>query len=94
LTFCREVAFKALDKGLLEVFGPYSITNNFSKYSQQVSNITSGYIYHYSFLMLLGVSLLFILTIFSVETISFELLFLQIFLFAVCLLNFKLPKRS
>ncbi|PTQ26269.1 hypothetical protein MARPO_3683s0001, partial [Marchantia polymorpha] len=39
LRFGNEVSFKALDKGAIEILGPYGI---------------SGFVYHYAFVMLLG----------------------------------------
>lgn len=89
LPFCREVTFKLLDKGLLEVFGPYALVNAFSYYSSRISSMTSGYIFHYSFLLVLGVSSLFILNLFIVETINFEFFFVECFFFLIFMLNFK-----
>jgi len=81
--------FKLIDKGLLEIFGPYAIVNAFSYYSLRVSSITSGYIFHYAFLLVLGVSFLFILNLFVLETINFEFFFVECFFFFLFLLNFE-----
>ena len=89
LPFCREVTFKLLDKGLLEVFGPYALVEAFSYYSIRISGLTSGYIFHYSFLIILGVSSLFILNLFILETLNFEFFFVECFFFLIFLLNFK-----
>lgn len=89
MPFCREVTFKLLDKGLLEVLGPYALVNAFSYYSTRISSMTSGYIFHYSFLLVLGVSSLFILNLFIVETINFEFFFVECFFFLIFILNFK-----
>mgnify|MGYP006200778597 CR=1 FL=1 len=87
--FCRETTFKLLDKGLLEVFGPYSILNVFSVFSKKVAAATSGYIFHYSFLIIFGVSLLLLLNFFVFESLAVELFFTQIFLSFTFLLNFS-----
>lgn len=89
MVFCRETAFKVLDKGLLEILGPYSLMSAFSEYSARVSNLTSGYIFHYSFLLLAGLGGLFFLNAFIIETVNFELLFLQFFFLVLFLLTFN-----
>ena len=38
------------------MFGPYGISNVISQGSQTVSRMQSGYLYHYAFVMLMGVS--------------------------------------
>ena len=38
------------------MFGPYGISNIVSQGSKTVSRLQSGYLYHYAFIMLLGVS--------------------------------------
>ena len=38
------------------MFGPYGISNVISQGSQTVSKMQSGYLYHYAFVMLMGVS--------------------------------------
>nr|YP_010041752.1 NADH dehydrogenase subunit 5 [Cyanophora sudae]QPB15039.1 NADH dehydrogenase subunit 5 [Cyanophora sudae] len=63
------ITFKLIDRGLLEMFGPVGIINKFSKFSQNLSNIQSGFVYHYLFIMLMGV-ILFILLIMG-QTQSF-----------------------
>jgi hypothetical protein len=89
LSFCREVTFKLLDKGLLETFGPFAITNSFSYYSKRVSTMSSGYIFHYAFLLILGVAYFFILNFFFIDSVNFELIFVQFAFFAIFFLNFR-----
>ena len=38
------------------MFGPYGISSVISQGSRTVSKLQSGYLYHYAFLMLIGVS--------------------------------------
>lgn len=89
MTFCRETTFKLLDKGLLEVLGPYSILIVFSGLSKRIASLTSGYIFHYSFLIIFGVSLLLLLNFFVFESVAFELFFIQLFFIFSFLLNFN-----
>jgi len=52
MKFSNEVTFKLIDKGVLEVFGPFAITKIFYTFAANVSKVTSGYIFHYSFIIL------------------------------------------
>ena len=58
LSFGYQVSFKTLDKGIIEILGPYGIAFTFQSLSQSIQKIQSGYIYHYAFTMLLGLTLL------------------------------------
>ena len=58
LSFGYQVSFKTLDKGMIEILGPYGIALTFQSLSQQMKKIQSGFIYHYAFTMLLGLTLL------------------------------------
>nr|YP_009675912.1 NADH dehydrogenase subunit 5 [Ptilidium ciliare]QDE12713.1 NADH dehydrogenase subunit 5 [Ptilidium ciliare]QIA60096.1 NADH dehydrogenase subunit 5 [Ptilidium ciliare var. pulcherrimum] len=70
LRFGYEVSFKALDKGAIEILGPYGISYTIRKMAQQISKIQSGFVYHYAFVMLLG-STIFISVIGLWDFISF-----------------------
>ena len=56
LSFGYSVTFKLLDKGIVEILGPYGIAYSFQKLSQQISKIQSGFVYHYAFSMLIGLT--------------------------------------
>jgi proton-translocating NADH-quinone oxidoreductase chain L len=58
LFFGYFVSFKGIDKGVVEVFGPYGIIIRFISLVKLFSKIQTGYIYHYAFVMLLGIILL------------------------------------
>lgn len=90
--FCREVSFKLLDKGLLETFGPYAIASNFNGWSIKLTAITSGYIFHYSFLIIFGLSLLLAANFFALDYVNLEFFFLQFCFVSIFVLNFKLSK--
>lgn len=47
-----------IDRGIIEVFGTYSISKLLYRFSKTISNLQSGYIYHYALMMLLGVIIL------------------------------------
>nr|QIA59928.1 NADH dehydrogenase subunit 5 [Fossombronia cristula] len=70
LRFGYEVSFKALDKGAIEILGPYGISYTIREMAQRISKIQSGFVYHYAFVMLLG-STIFISVIGLWDFISF-----------------------
>lgn len=92
--FCREVSFKLLDKGLLETFGPHAILINFVSWSAKIASITSGYLFHYSFIIIFGLSLILFVNFFAVDYINFEFLFLQFCLVCVFVLKFKVSSHN
>jgi proton-translocating NADH-quinone oxidoreductase chain L len=62
LNFGYIISFKTLDKGVFELLGPYGIGCTMKKITETVSNLQTGYLYHYAVLMLFG-SIFFILFI-------------------------------
>nr|YP_010437923.1 NADH dehydrogenase subunit 5 [Fragaria x ananassa]YP_010438049.1 NADH dehydrogenase subunit 5 [Fragaria pentaphylla]UTB64233.1 NADH dehydrogenase subunit 5 [Fragaria nilgerrensis]UTB64147.1 NADH dehydrogenase subunit 5 [Fragaria x ananassa]UTB64175.1 NADH dehydrogenase subunit 5 [Fragaria x ananassa]UTB64382.1 NADH dehydrogenase subunit 5 [Fragaria pentaphylla] len=57
LRFGYEVSFEALDKGAIEILGPYGISYTFRRLAERISQLQSGFVYHYAFAMLLGLTL-------------------------------------
>merc|ERR1711916_404486 len=57
LKFGYEISFKLLDRGFIEVIGPNGISRGILALSQRVSKLQTGLVYHYSFLMLIGLTL-------------------------------------
>jgi NADH:ubiquinone oxidoreductase subunit 5 (subunit L)/multisubunit Na+/H+ antiporter MnhA subunit len=62
LRFGYTTTYKALDKGLIEQFGPFGISNAVEKLVDNVKQLHSGYIYHAAFWMIsaLFIGLLFV----------------------------------
>jgi len=78
-----NVTYKMIDKGLIEMCGPYGLTTIFSFLSQRIILLQTGYIYHYSLLMLISTIFLINIIFFSIIYFfngSIILLFLFIFL--------------
>ena len=74
--------YKMIDKGLIEMCGPYGLTTIFAFLSQKIILLQTGYIYHYSLLML--ISLIFFINIlfFSIiYSFNFSLILLFLFIF-------------
>lgn len=59
LDFGYNVSFKTLDRGLIEVIGPYGLTNTISEFVKRFTRLQSGYVYHYAFIIL--ISLIFLI---------------------------------
>ena len=60
--------YKMVDKGLIEICGPYGLTTMFSFLSQRIILLQTGYIYHYSLLILIS-------TIFLINIIFFSIIY-------------------
>jgi proton-translocating NADH-quinone oxidoreductase chain L len=56
MNFGYEVSFKALDKGAIEILGPYGIARTARLSMRHMSSLQTGYIYHYAFVMLVGLT--------------------------------------
>ena len=57
LSFGYQISFKRLDKGTFEILGARGIASFFSKATREVSYLQSGFIYHYAFVMVIGLTL-------------------------------------
>jgi len=57
LDFGYNIGFKNLDRGIIEVIGPYGIVQIIYSLSKRLSNLQSGYVYHYGFIMFIGLTL-------------------------------------
>ena len=56
LQFGYHVSFKALDKGLFEHLGPLGVMRSVQALVSQASDFQSGFVYHYAFIMLVGLT--------------------------------------
>lgn len=76
--------YKIIDKGLIELCGPYGLINIFSYLSQNIILIQTGYIYHYSLLIFMGciflINIIFLSFIFSINYNIIFLLFIILFI--------------
>lgn len=70
-----NVSYKLLDQGLIEYVGPTGISRVVPEIAKVVNKISTGYIYHYAFLMILG--LLFFFFIIFVD-FNFLILFFDL----------------
>ena len=79
LNFGFNFSYKNIDRGIIEYFGPYGITNEISQASKKILNLQSGFLYHYTFSILLGVTLLIFALTFFLKLFSLNLFLLFIF---------------
>jgi NADH-ubiquinone oxidoreductase chain 5 len=94
LLFGYFISFKGIDKGIVEMFGPYGFATTFTTLSKRASNLQTGLIYHYAFVMLIGIlGILTVLTLWdNIQTyVFFDTRLLFIFLI---LLTFKMNLGS
>jgi proton-translocating NADH-quinone oxidoreductase chain L len=54
LKFGYEVSFRTLDKGAIEILGPTGIARSLQLFIKNFRQLQSGMIYHYAFIMLIG----------------------------------------
>nr|YP_004564252.1 NADH dehydrogenase subunit 5 [Phytophthora phaseoli]ADK76226.1 NADH dehydrogenase subunit 5 [Phytophthora phaseoli] len=81
-----NVTYKMIDKGLIEMCGPYGLTTIFSFLSQQIILLQTGYIYHYSLLMLISTIFLINIIFFSI-IYYFNIITILLFLFIFLLIK-------
>jgi len=70
LKFGYNVSFKTLDKGFIELLGPYGLTKSISLVTNKYLKLQSGYLYHYAFSMVFGlIFLVFVLCLTMIDYI-------------------------
>ena len=52
-TLSYNVTYKTVDRGIIEVFGPMGLSSIISKKALNLYKLQSGYLYHYTFLILI-----------------------------------------
>lgn len=56
--FGYSVSYKIVDRGIFEMLGPSGMSMAISKTSSNLNKLETGYLYHYTFLILIGSTLL------------------------------------
>jgi len=56
-----NVTYKVIDRNIIEVLGPLGISNSVYKISTMLQRLQTGFIYHYSFLILIFISIIILL---------------------------------
>lgn len=90
LNFGYNISFKGLDRGLIEVIGPYGIIQMVKRLSNKISTVQTGLIYNYILVMILGVSFLLFLYLIPIYfNIIVIFIYLYLFLFIIYITNNK-----
>ena len=77
-------SYKMIDKGLIEMFGPYGFVTIFSFLSQQFILLQTGYVYHYSLLILISTIFLISILFFSlILPFNFTIIFLLFLILSI-----------
>lgn len=56
MSFGYKTSFLTIDRGFIEMFGPYGLEKSVFNFSRFMSNLQTGFIYHYAFIMLIGLT--------------------------------------
>lgn len=82
MKFGYTVSFKNLDRGFIELLGPYGVSRTIKNWSAKIIKIQTGQVTHYTFFVISGLCLLLLL----IPIWSFLELFIDIRLFIFCFL--------
>jgi len=75
--FGYVVSYKAIDRGIFEILGPNGLSTILKSSASKANSLQSGYVYHYTFLILVGSTILLGgLQLFKILTIDNRLIFL------------------
>jgi NADH-ubiquinone oxidoreductase chain 5 len=61
LSFGYSSSYKAIDRGFIEMLGPFGLSYLINLKGRSLSNLQTGFVYHYAFVMLVGVTFILIL---------------------------------
>jgi NADH-ubiquinone oxidoreductase chain 5 len=56
--FGYTISYKIIDRGIFEILGPHGISIVLTKLSSTIHKLQTGYIYHYTFVFLIGITVL------------------------------------
>jgi len=56
--FGYSISYKFVDRGIFEILGPSGLTIFFSKLALNLHKMQSGYLYHFTFSILIGITVL------------------------------------
>nr|YP_010208836.1 NADH dehydrogenase subunit 5 [Skeletonema grevillei]UBA16146.1 NADH dehydrogenase subunit 5 [Skeletonema grevillei] len=57
-TISYTVTYKIIDRGIIEIFGPMGLSSIITKKATNIAKMQTGYLYHYTFLILTGLTLI------------------------------------
>lgn len=57
-TISYTITYKIIDRGIVEIFGPMGLSSIITKKATYIAKMQTGYLYHYTFLILTGLTLI------------------------------------
>jgi NADH-ubiquinone oxidoreductase chain 5 len=57
-TISYTITYKIIDRGIVEIFGPMGLSSIITKKATFIAKMQTGYLYHYTFLILTGLTLI------------------------------------
>ena len=66
----HHITFRLFDAGRIAFLGPYGISRTITNVSRKTSQLQSGYVYHYAFVVLVAVTALFFVLAMAAQTAS------------------------
>lgn len=85
--------FKTIDRGLVEVYGPLGLVRFFNILMQKFSNLQTGYIHHYVFVMVNSVTF-FLGILFFLNLIVYFQFDLRFFILNIFIILFILNNKN
>jgi NADH-ubiquinone oxidoreductase chain 5 len=79
MNFGYKTSFKTIDKGNIEIFGPFGMSAVISVYSEILTFLSSGFVFHYSFLIMLSIVLIIFNYVFILSFAINSMVFLCLF---------------
>ena len=93
--FGYATSYKIIDRGIFEILGPYGIATVLSKLSSTISKLQTGYIYHYTFLFLTGITVLLgVYQLFAIITCGYTVVFDFIKLLVLFIIAFNVFNKK
>ena len=93
-TISYTITYKIIDRGIIEIFGPMGLSSIITKKATSIAKMQTGYLYHYTFLILIGLTSILGLRQFWIFVGSFTdfKIFILFFILSFFLVN-KKPKN-
>lgn len=90
-TISYTITYKIIDRGIIEIFGPMGLSSIITKKATSISKMQTGYLYHYTFLILVGLTSILGLRQFWISIGSFTdfKIFILFFILSFFLVNKK-----
>ena len=95
LNFGYKISFKLLDRGVIELIGPFGIVKVVTNLVRRVSLLQTGFIFNYAFMMLSGVTFILVSLLFwNYFSFSFEIYPIIMFIMIVLIFSHNSKTNS